>query len=271
LNPRPLGYEPHDARLLRLGQSLAAALTSAEWQPEVVSGSLRLLRLSPSRSVRFTNRFTEQVLVPGSHQPCVGAADHAEPLRPELEAPLGCWPSSQLDRCAGGRDVWRLSGGVAVLDCCTVPGLIGSRAGRDAHSPTFRFSGRPLPKSSKYLRASRAVAGRCRLPLVAAVAVTVAVSSAQVVRWQADPDRRATGPEDRKRRGRAMHRERVTCVGRGFTAHASFRFTSCCCWWWSLAADGDSGGISAGATLVIRMPGTRWSGARRTIVPGTAR
>ena len=72
--------------------------------------------------------------------------------------------------------------------------LIGSRAGRDAHSPTFRFSGRPLPKSSKYLRASRAVAGRCRLPLVAAVAVTVAVSSAQVVRWQADPDRRAPGP-----------------------------------------------------------------------------
>ena len=47
------------------------------------------------------------------------------------------------------------------------------------------------------------------MPLVAAVAVTVAVSSAQVVRWQADPDRRATRPEDRKRRGRATHYERV--------------------------------------------------------------
>ena len=37
--------------------------------------------------------------------------------------------------------------------------------------------------------------------LAADVAVTVAVSSAQVVRWQADPDRRPTRPEDRKRRG----------------------------------------------------------------------
>ena len=39
--------------------------------------------------------------------------------------------------------------------------------------------------------------------------VSVAVSSAQVVRWQADPDRRATRPEDRKRRGRATHYEGV--------------------------------------------------------------
>jgi hypothetical protein len=39
------------------------------------------------------------------------------------------------------------------------------------------------------------------VPLAADTAV--AVSSARVVRWQANPDRRATRPEDRKRRGRA--------------------------------------------------------------------
>lgn len=33
--------------------------------------------------------------------------------------------------------------------------------------------------------------------------------SAEVIRCQADPDRRATRPEDRKRRGRATHYERV--------------------------------------------------------------
>ena len=51
------------------------------------------------------------------------------------------------------------------------------------------------------------------------VAVTVAVSSAQVVRWQADPDRRPTRPEDRKRRGsmndggRRPSDRSVECVG----------------------------------------------------------
>jgi Lsr2 len=32
------------------------------------------------------------------------------PLRPELAAPLGVWPSSQQTQCAGGRAGWR---------CCT--------------------------------------------------------------------------------------------------------------------------------------------------------
>jgi hypothetical protein len=42
------------------------------------------------------------------------------PLRPELAAPLGVWSSSQLAQCAGGRADSRLSGGAAVLPCCTV-------------------------------------------------------------------------------------------------------------------------------------------------------
>jgi hypothetical protein len=42
------------------------------------------------------------------------------PFRPELEAPLGVWSSSQLAECAAGRGCWRLCGDVAVLSCCTV-------------------------------------------------------------------------------------------------------------------------------------------------------
>ncbi len=57
-----LGYEPTDVRLLCLGQSLVTALTSADLRREVVPGLLHLSRLSLSRRVRFTNRFTEPVL-----------------------------------------------------------------------------------------------------------------------------------------------------------------------------------------------------------------
>jgi hypothetical protein len=45
----------------------------------------------------------------------------SRPLRPELAAPLGVWPSPQLTRCAGGRAGWWLSGDVAVRCCCTAP------------------------------------------------------------------------------------------------------------------------------------------------------
>jgi hypothetical protein len=46
--------------------------------------------------------------------------DETRPLRPELAAPLGFWPLSQLAECADGRRCWRLCGDVAVLPCCTV-------------------------------------------------------------------------------------------------------------------------------------------------------
>jgi hypothetical protein len=58
LNPRPLGYEPYDVRLCRLGLSLVTLLTSVDLLREVFSDLLRLPRLSLSRRVRFTNRFT---------------------------------------------------------------------------------------------------------------------------------------------------------------------------------------------------------------------
>jgi hypothetical protein len=44
----------------------------------------------------------------------------ARPLHPELAAPLGVWPLSQLAECAAGRSCWRLCADVAVLPCCTV-------------------------------------------------------------------------------------------------------------------------------------------------------
>ena len=52
----------------------------------------------------------------------------------------------------------------------------GSPVDRRALRTTVRFSGRTYPLLARILRASCAVAGRCCLPLAAAVAVTVAVS-----------------------------------------------------------------------------------------------
>jgi hypothetical protein len=62
LNPRPLGYEPYDVRLWRLGPSLAGVVTSADRPGPVSHGRLRLPRLVLSRRVWFTNRFTEQAI-----------------------------------------------------------------------------------------------------------------------------------------------------------------------------------------------------------------
>ena len=59
--PRPLGYEPYDARLLRLEQSLVIALTSAGVCYQVVSGLPRLPYLGLSRSVSCTNPWTNRV------------------------------------------------------------------------------------------------------------------------------------------------------------------------------------------------------------------
>src|SRR6476469_7654935 len=62
LNPRPLGYEPYDVRLWRPGPSLAGAVTSADRIDPISLRRLRLPCLELSRRVRFTNRFTEQVI-----------------------------------------------------------------------------------------------------------------------------------------------------------------------------------------------------------------
>jgi hypothetical protein len=62
LNPRPLGYDPYDVRLCRLGRSPVAVLASADSRLVVVPGLLRLPQFTLSRRVRFTNWFTEVVL-----------------------------------------------------------------------------------------------------------------------------------------------------------------------------------------------------------------
>ncbi len=51
------------------------------------------------------------------------------PLRPELAAPLGVWPSSQLAGCTAGRRCWRLCRDVAVLPGCTVYRISSSARG----------------------------------------------------------------------------------------------------------------------------------------------
>jgi hypothetical protein len=62
LNPRPLGYEPYDVCLCRLEPSLVTALASADRTDHISLRRLRLPRPVLSRRVRFTNRFTEQVI-----------------------------------------------------------------------------------------------------------------------------------------------------------------------------------------------------------------
>ena len=42
MNPRPLGYEPYDIGLWRLGPSLVTTLASADLRREVFSGLLHL-------------------------------------------------------------------------------------------------------------------------------------------------------------------------------------------------------------------------------------
>ena len=59
MNPRPLGYEPYDVCLCDLGLPLVTLLTSVDLLREVFSDLLRLPRLSLSRRVWFTNRFTK--------------------------------------------------------------------------------------------------------------------------------------------------------------------------------------------------------------------
>jgi hypothetical protein len=61
------------------------------------------------------------------------------PLRPELAALLGVWPSSQLAECAAGGGCWRLCGCVAVLPCCTVYRISSSDR---AHPNRFRLDQR---------------------------------------------------------------------------------------------------------------------------------
>jgi hypothetical protein len=60
---------------------------------------------------------------------------------------------------------------------------------RGTGSPTFHFSGRTYRKLARIVRALRAVAGRCCLPLGAAVAVTVAVIRAMRPRLATFPAR----------------------------------------------------------------------------------
>ena len=64
-----LGYEPYDVRLSRLGvngASPVSALTSAYGWCVLASRLLRLPRLNPSRSVRFTNRLQNRFLTCGA-------------------------------------------------------------------------------------------------------------------------------------------------------------------------------------------------------------
>ena len=59
MNPRPLGYEPYDVGLWRLGLYLVGVVTSADRTDPISLCPLCLSCLGLSRRVRFTNRFTK--------------------------------------------------------------------------------------------------------------------------------------------------------------------------------------------------------------------
>ncbi len=65
-------------------------------------------RIQVSRCVRLSESDSDFPALTGRS----GTQRARRPLRPELAAPLGVWPSSQLTRCAGDRAGWRLSGDV---------------------------------------------------------------------------------------------------------------------------------------------------------------
>ena len=84
------------------------------------------------------------------------------PLRPELEAPLGVWMSSQLARFVDGRGGWRLSGAVAVLGCCTSPAS-------SAHAPVAVLTCRPSVFQAGHNPSCRAPCERAALSSFAGV------------------------------------------------------------------------------------------------------
>jgi hypothetical protein len=84
LNPRPLGYEPYDMRLCRLGQSLPGGLKLSRLTQRSRNDLLRLPCLSSSRSVSCTNPCTNMVSAAGPS--IVGSAADMPVMASELDA-----------------------------------------------------------------------------------------------------------------------------------------------------------------------------------------
>jgi hypothetical protein len=116
------------------------------------------------------------------------------PLRPELAAPLGVCPLPQLMEGVGGSSCSLLSVDVAVLCCCTgalpVSFVGAARCAVPTRRPSVFQAGRTACSGDRDRVWLDAVVRRWW-----GLAADVAVNSAQVVRWQADLDRRATRPE----------------------------------------------------------------------------
>ncbi len=181
----------------------------------------------------------------------------ARPLSLELAAPLGVWMSSQLARFVDGRGGWRLSGG----RCCTwllyFACLIGTRAGRRAYLPIVRFSGRTYPQLARIVRVLCAVAGRCCLPLVAAVAVTVGVRSyvrgVREMLWVVSESARKRLHEQHQRR----HIRAYEHVASGTIAACSSSTTSA------------SSGIPSSSPAILREPERLRADRQEVAVPGS--
>ena len=95
MNPRPLGYEPYDARLPRLGQSPVAALASADGRQAFIPGLQGLPRLNPSRYVSCTN-------------PCTNLGAESLAVRTQIPSRIGA--ECELPRSARRSDAHQQTG-----------------------------------------------------------------------------------------------------------------------------------------------------------------
>ena len=129
MNLRPLGYEPYDARLLCLGESLVSALTSADLRDDVDSVPPCLPRLKLSRCVRFTNRL----------QNCFWPADSCRSSGQVVREPVAV--TVAISRVPGNG--W--AGATRLCAWCENP--IPARALRDAVASNWTDAAGKAPRS----------------------------------------------------------------------------------------------------------------------------
>jgi hypothetical protein len=123
-------YGPVMARRPGLARSNADFPLLATSSVSGLLGELAHVRQARSRCLW---RCPRVAVIPLSRPPHRARGGHG-PLRPELAAPLGVCPLSQLTQGVGGSSCLLLSGGVAVLCCCT------------AHASSAHVPGGALPR-----------------------------------------------------------------------------------------------------------------------------
>jgi hypothetical protein len=132
---------------------------------------------------RYRRRVSSSPGGPSGDSRPAGRVDHrasgAWPVRPEPDerpAPVSSGIRARVRPCPWQREMAPKPGDQAASPRDGPPVRRATRSASSRLPRTVRFSGRTCPQLAWIVRALCAVAGRCCSPLVAAVAVTVAVS-----------------------------------------------------------------------------------------------